>query len=540
MKRKTMNFKVGQLIVKYAEHAKAAISNQARLSANAGRPFISRSWRFQTLSLIVAAAICLVVLERANASLFHVGPGYQAPTNATPDKYKAEDLGSWKEGRPLDNMPKGNWWEIFNDTGLNELEKQATSGNQNLKAAIASLSQARATARVARGELMPTLSLDPSWTRQRYSPNQVPSFGNVTASTFSVPLDFSYELDLWGRVRRSFESARAQAQASLADYYNILLTLQSDVAQNYFGLRSLDAEIATVAHTVDLRKEQVRLVRSRFEGGIGNELDVARAETELATTEAELASLAQRRTELENALAILTGNNPAVFRLAVTTPDNWNPVPPEIPAGLPAELLERRPDVGQAERLLASANAQIGVAKAAFFPVINLTASGGYLSGEVENLFNWGSRVWSVGPSISLPLFSGGRNKANYRRSQAAFEEAVARYRQQVLVAFGDVENSLSGIRHLAQQSAAQQRAVTQARRAADLATQRYRSGIVAYIEVIDASRDALQTERANAQLTGQRLITTVQLIKALGGGWNSEQLFTRTTHSSTDNLTRN
>jgi multidrug efflux system outer membrane protein len=498
---------------------------------------ISRVLRFRFSAMVVAVTI----LPCADAGLLTVGPDYKAPTNSSPDKYKAEDLGSWKEGRPLDNVPKGNWWEIFHDTMLDELEKQATFGNQNLKAAVASVGQARATARVARGELMPILSLDPSWTRQRYSPNQAPSFGNITANTFSVPLDFSYELDLWGRVRRSFESARAQAQASLADYYNILLTLQSDVAQNYFGLRSLDAEIATVAHTVDLRREQVRLVRSRFEGGIGNELDVARAETELATTEAELASLAQRRTELENALAILTGNNPAVFRLAVNTPDNWNPVPPEIPAGLPAELLERRPDVGQAERLLASSNAQIGVAKAAFFPVINLTASGGYLSGEVENLFNWGSRVWSVGPSISLPLFAGGRNKANYHRSQAAFEEAVARYRQQVLVAFGDVENSLSGIRHLAEQSAAQQRAVTQARRAADLATQRYRSGIVAYIEVIDANRDALQTERANARLTGQRLITTVQLIKALGGGWNSQQLFTKATpHSSTDNLTRN
>ena len=304
----------------------------------------------------------------------------------------------------------------------------------------------------------------PSWNRQRYSPNQVPSFGNLTANAFSVPLDFSYEVDLWGRVRRGFESARADAQASLADYYNVLLTLHSDVAQNYFGLRSLDAEIAIVARTVDLRKEQVRLVRSRFEGGIGNELDVARAETEQSTTEADLASLDRRRAELENALAILVGANPVVFRLSAHTPDNWNPTPPEIPPGLPGELLERRPDVGEAERSLASANAKIGVAKAAFFPVVNLTASGGYLSGEVENLFNWGSRVWSVGPSVSLPLFAGGRNRANYHRSQAAFEEAVARYRQQVLVAFGDVENSLSGIRHLIDQYAAQQRAVTQAR----------------------------------------------------------------------------
>ncbi|HZR20810.1 MAG TPA: efflux transporter outer membrane subunit [Verrucomicrobiae bacterium] len=476
--------------------------------------FVTAGW----LSIKLAGAT-------ATAGLLTVGPDYKPPTNSFPEKYKATELGSWKEGRPLDQIAKGNWWEVFSDEGLNQLESQATHENQNLKAAMARVNEARATARVARGELLPNVDLAPSWTRQRFSPNQVPNFGNVTANSFSVPLDFSYELDLWGRVRRNFESARAEAQASLADYYSVLLTLQSDVAQNYFGLRALDAEMAIVAGTVDLRREQVKLVRSRFEGGIGNELDIARAETELATTEAELASLAQRRTELENALAILAGSNPAAFRLPARTANKWNPVPPEIPAGLPSELLERRPDVSQSERLLASANARIGVAKAAFFPVVTLTASGGYLSGELDNLFKWDSRVWSIGPSVSLPIFAGGRNRANYRRSQAAFEEAVARYRQQVLVAFGDVENSLSGIRHLADQAAAQQRAVTQARRAADLATQRYRSGIVSYIEVIDANRDALQAERAAAELAGQRLITTIQLIKALGGGWSREYL---------------
>jgi multidrug efflux system outer membrane protein len=329
-------------------------------------------------------------------------------------------------------------------------------------------------------------------------------------------------------VRRGFESARADAQASLADFYNVLLTLQGDVAQNYFALRSLDAEIATVTGTVDLRHEQVRLVRSRFEGGIGNELDVARAETELATTEADAASLAARRAQLENALAILVGQNPSGFHLAAGTAKNWNPQPPGIPAGLPAELLERRPDVAQAERQLAAANARIGVAKAAFFPVVTLTASGGYLSGEVESLFKWDSRVWSMGPSVSLPIFAGGRNRASYKRAQAAFGEDVARYRQQVLVAFGEVENSLSSMRHLAEQSAAQVRAVTSARRSADLATERYRSGLVSYLEVVDASREALQAERANAQLSGQRLVTSVQLIKALGGGWGQEKLFAR------------
>jgi multidrug efflux system outer membrane protein len=211
--------------------------------------------------------------------------------------------------------------------------------------------------------------------------------------------------------------------------------------------------------------------------------------------------------------------------LLALTNSNWNPLPPEIPAGLPSHLLERRPDVAEAERQLASANARIGVAKGAFFPVISLTASGGYLSGDVESLFNWDSRVWSIGPSVSLPLFAGGRIRANYKRSQAAFDESVARYRQQVLVAFGDVENSLAGIRYLAEQSAAQQRAVANARRAADLATDRYRSGIVSYLEVVDASREALSAERSNAQLAGQRLNLAVQLIKALGGGWQEQSL---------------
>jgi multidrug efflux system outer membrane protein len=346
----------------------------------------------------------------------------------------------------------------------------------------------------------------------------------LTADTYSAPLDLSYEIDLWGRVRRSFESAHADAQASLAAFGNVLLTLQSDVAQNYFRLRALDAEIATVSGTVDLRKEQVELVQGRFNGGIGNDLDIARAQTELATTEAEAASLAQQREELENAIAILVGSNPSSFHLAAAGTTNWNPQTPEIPAGLPADLLERRPDVADAERQLASANARIGVAKAAFFPVLTLTGSGGYLSGDIDSLFNWNSRVWSIGPSLSLPIFAGGRNKAGYQRARAAYEETIANYRQQVLVAFGDVESSLSSVRHLEDQASAQQRAVTSARLAADLATDRYRSGIVSYIEVVDAEREALQAERDNALLSGQRLVAAVQLIKALGGGWTGQE----------------
>ena len=477
-----------------------------------------------TLALVISFSGCAI------------GPNYSRPTTATAEHYKAEELGVWKEGQPLDTVPKGKWWRAFADEMLDTLEEQALAANQDFKAAMARVDEARSTARVARSELLPTLNFDPSFTRQRYSPNQTPSFGPLTASTYHVPLDLSYEVDLWGRVRRGFESARADAQSSLANFYNVMLTLEADLAQNYFALRALDAEIATVSGTVDLRKEQVRLVRSRFEGGIGNELDVARAETELATTQAEAASLRQRRDQLENAIAVLIGANASTFKLAaVTVGTQWNPVPPEIPAGLPADLLERRPDVAEAERQLASANAQIGVAKAAFFPVITLTGSGGYLSGQIDTLFKWDSRVWSIGPSVSLPIFAGGRNRANYKRSQAAFDEAIARYRQRILVAFSDVENGLSGIRHLIDQAEAQQRAVRNARRAADLATERYRSGLVSYLEVVDASREALAAERANAQLAGQRQIASVQLIKALGGGWEEQQLFTQARTNATE-----
>lgn len=483
----------------------------------------------------LAALALLLTTVSASAGWLETGPDYHKPTNAIPAAYKSADLGNWKEGAPLDNVPKGVWWEVFDDPMLNQLEAQALRANGDLKAAVARADEARATARVARADLLPSLYLYPSFNRQRYSPNQQPNYGALTANTWATPLDLSYEVDLWGRVRRNFEGARADAQSSLADFYNVLLTLQSDVAENYFGLRSLDAEIAIVKGTVDLRHEQVRLVRSRFKGGIGNDLDLARAETELATTEAEAAALAQRRAELENAIAILAGANPASFRLPTLETTNWAPAPPTIPAGLPSDLLERRPDVAAAERQLAAANARIGVAKASFFPVLSLTGSGGFLSADADSLFNWSSRTWSIGPTLTLPIFAGGRLRANYHRAQAAFAEAAGRYQQQVLIAFGDVENSLAAIHYLADQSAAQERAIEHANRAVHLATERYTSGIVSYLEVVDANRDALQAQRAAAQLSGQRMIADVQLIKALGGSWNEQTLMAQTTRKSHD-----
>ncbi len=459
-----------------------------------------------------------------------VGPDYAKPTNAIPTTaYKlladTNELGAWKEGQPLDGLPKGAWWEIYGDKTLNDLQQRASVANQDLKAAVSRVEQARASARVARSEFLPTLDANPSARRERYSPNQEPAFGAITVNTFRAPLDLSYEIDLWGRVRRSFEGARADTQSLLAALHGVALTLHADVAQNYFALRSLDAELATVQGQVKLRKELVRLADSRFEGGIGNELDIARANTELATTEAELAMLRRRRVELESALAILAGEIPTSFKLAALPTENWNLQPPVIPAGLPAQLLERRPDVAQAERDLASANSRIGIAKAAFFPVVRLTGSGGFVSGDIESLFNWESRIWSFGPTISLPIFAGGRNVANLNRSRAIYEESVAKYRQRVLVAFGDVENSLAGVQFLATQAAAQDRAVTSATRAAELAAERYRAGIVSFLDVVDANRGTLTARRSQAQLAGQKLIASVQLIKALGGGWDETML---------------
>ena len=425
-------------------------------------------------------------------------------------------------------MPKGNWWEVFGDTNLNELEAQALQANQELKAAVARVDQARATARVARSELMPSLSLDPSFDRQRYSPNANPSFGNITANTFSTPLDLSYEVDLWGRVRRGFQGARADAQASLADYYNVLLTLQSDVAQNYFALRSLDAEIATVNGTVDLRQEQVRLVRSRFEGGIGSELDVAQAETELATTEAEAAQLAHRRDELENAIAILVGENPSVSIFAASADDpNWNPPPPEIPAGLPSDLLERRPDVATAERQLASANARSAWPRALSFPVLTLTGSGGYVSGDLDSAVQLGQphlvhRPEPVAAHLcrrpqpgELQAIAGGLCTKPPRFIASRCSSPLAMWRTACPAsAIWPTRRRRSNAPWST--PAAPRSWPPTAIAPASSATSRWWM----------PSRDALSAERANAQLAGQRLIAAVQLIKALGGGWEQSQIF--------------
>jgi len=454
-----------------------------------------------------------------------VGPDYQQPT--VPESIDFKEAGKWKKGEPRDEISKGNWYTIFHDKKLNELEAEAQVSSQTLRAAIARVSESRAAARQAESDFFPSLDFSASGSRQRTSPNngqtraQSPG-GASSPHTFNsatvVPFDLSYEVDLWGQVRRAFEGAGDLAQASLADYENVLLTLRADVAANYFAIRTADAQIDVQRRSIQSYKENLDLTNSRFKGGISTQLDVEQATATLASAQAQLASLDQSRAQLEHALAVLLGRPPATFSIPFH-PLNLD-APPAIPPGLPSELLERRPDVAAAERRVAAQNAQIGVAIAAYFPVVRLTGQTGLDSGDLGLLFNWQSRIWSYGPSIQFPIFEGGKISANVKQQRAAYEENVANYRQQVLVAFQNVEDSLSSLRYLAQQSEAENRAFDAYKKALELTNSRYTTGLVSYFDVIQAQSLALTAEQLAVQIQGNRMSTTVQLIKALGGGW--------------------
>jgi multidrug efflux system outer membrane protein len=428
----------------------------------------------------------------------------------------------WKIAEPRDAAPKGEWWRVFKDPVLEELESSAVAANQDLRAAVARVDNARAAARISRSELFPEVSLDPMMKRERTSGNlptpiPIPNIPSSYVSTFSVPLDLSYELDLWGRVRRSFEAAQEDARASVADYRNVLLTLTADVAVDYFLARSLDAEIAVLQQSIKSREEMARILSGRFLVGTIPELDLAQAKRELAVARADLANARRMRAETLHALALLCGKPAGEFELAESPmPES----PPDVPVGLPSSLLERRPDIARAERTLAARNAQIGVAKAAYFPVLSLTGQAGFLSADADELFTNASHVWSIGPSLSLPVFTAGRTQAQVRQAEALFQESLATYRQSVLTAFKEVEDALAQIVLRGEQSVALKEAVAAAARSADLAKARYEAGNGSYLDFLDADRARLQQERDIAQLMGQRYAATIRLIKALGGGW--------------------
>lgn len=465
-------------------------------------------------------SVCLAVSVLFLASCT-VGPDYRKPDTMelTPPDWR------WKIAEPRDAVPKGSWWGVFDDPVLDELESSAVAHNQELRAAVARVDEARSAARISRSRLFPEVSLDPVVKRERTSgnlPTPIPfdiPVGHV--DTFSVPFDLSYELDLWGRVRRSFEAAQARAEASVSDYQNVLLTLTADVAVNYFLLRFLDAEIDSLQETIHSRQETIRILEERFLAGSIPEIDVTQARRELASARVDLADCRLRRAEAFHAVALLCGKSAGAFDI----PEH--PVvaaPPEVPVGLPSALLERRPDIARAERTLAARNAQIGVARAAYFPVLRLTGQAGYLSAEADALFSDPSRIWSMSPSVSLPLFTAGRTAAEVKQAEAAFQESLAVYRQTVLTAFREVEDSLAQIALRSEEAAAQLEALEAAARSTALARARYETGVVNHLEWLDADRSRLQQERRLAQLNGRRFAATVRLIKALGGGWEASR----------------
>jgi multidrug efflux system outer membrane protein len=458
---------------------------------------------YQTIVALGAGAVMFVGCA--------VGPNYSRP--AVPAQ------SNWKEGATVTNAPvlPSDWWTIFNDAVLNELEQQAVHANQDLKRAVSRVAEARAIAGVSKSELYPSLSARGSYSWNRLSENGANALPDSTFEDFGGSFDLSYELDIWGRVRRRIEAANADYAAVATDLQVVLLTLTADVARDYQTLRSLDNERVVIEATIALRKDELQLQETRNRAGLINEVDVTRARTELANVESELQAVARRRAEVEHALAVLCGQPPANFGVAAKA---THIVPPEIPAGLPAELLQRRPDVVAAEHELEAANARIGVAKAAFFPTIKLTGAAGYASADLSTLVDWPSRFAQFGPSISVPIFQGGRNLADLKAAEARYEQNVAGYRGAVLNAFREVEDSLSDLRTLALQAEAVNRALVSARDTTALANERYQRGLTSYLDVVDAQREALKAERLDAELRGQRAVSTILLAKALGGGW--------------------
>ena len=461
----------------------------------------------------------------ASATAFAGEPKYQKPEVNTPKNWQAPS--PWREAAPKDSLAKGTWWTLFGDSELNEYEQRALASNQTLKAAVARLAEARSFARIATASFYPQLRVNPSAERQRLSGNRASVGGAspttpVTQNIFQIPFDLNYEVDLFGRVRRSVEAANVTYQASAADLENVRLTITAEVAADFFQLRELDAEMGVVRKAIDYEQKGLQVVENRHSGGAASGLDVAQQQTVLNASQAQLSLLQQQRDQFQHALAALQGL-PASSFIAPVRP--LDAEPPAVPMLLPSELLERRPDVAEAERNAAAANARIGVARAALFPSIGLGGSAGWESRSLPSLLNVSSTFWSLGISALQPILNGGRNRAAVENARAAYEELAANYRESALVAFQQVEDALSSLNALSTASSWQQQAVEAASRALTLANARYSGGLVTYLDVITAQEQLLTNERLATQLRGQRLVSSVLLVKALGGGWDSASL---------------
>jgi NodT family efflux transporter outer membrane factor (OMF) lipoprotein len=461
-----------------------------------------------------------------------VGPNYHRPTAPTAPAFKESavvpppDLpgGGWKQVTPNDSAIRPNWWEIYQDPQLDKLERQVAISNQTLKASYEQYMQARAAIQVYRSQYFPTVAVGPSATRERYSSNRPLKINNTNSTYNDIFLQgqVSWEPDLWGNIRRQVESQRGIAQATAADLANVDLSLRSELATDYFELRGLDTQQRLLDTTVQQYEQYLDLTKTRFVGGVATDSDVALAQTQLDQTRAQAIDVGVARAQYEHAIATLSGVPASSFSLP---PAPLDLALPQVPVGLPSQLLERRPDVAAAERRANAANAQIGVAIAAYYPTVNITGTGGFESKNAGTLIQGPSSIWSLGGSAVELLFDAGRRHAITEQARDAYEQNVANYRQTVLQAFQEVEDNLSGLRILNSESVAQQRAVDSARRSLSISTNRYKGGVTTYLEVITAQTTQLANERTAADITTREFAASVQLVKAMGGGWDNTKL---------------
>ena len=442
-----------------------------------------------------------------------VGPDYVRPDVETPATFK--ELEGWKQAEPRDLNARGEWWSIYNDPTLNELTEQVSLSNQNLIEAEARFRQAQALVRSTRSEFFPTISGDVSETRSRSSSSSSSSRGQTTNRSLS--LNANWELDVWGRIRRAVEADEASAQASAADLEAARLSIQAELAQNYFRIRALDTQKQLFDQTVTAFERSLQLTKNRYAAGVVARVDIVQAETQLKNAMAQALDIRLDRAQTEHAIALLVGKPASTFSLA---PASLSAIPPVVPAGVPSALLERRPDIAGAERRVAAANAEIGVAKAAYFPQLTLSATGGFQSSSVANWLTWPNRFWSVGPALAATLFDGGRRRAQTDQAIASYDATVAAYRQTVLTGFKEVEDNLAALRILEEESQVQAEALQAARQSVELVTNQYKAGTVSYLNVITAQAIALSGERTAVDLLNRRLAASVLLIRALGGGW--------------------
>jgi NodT family efflux transporter outer membrane factor (OMF) lipoprotein len=467
-----------------------------------------------------------------------VGPKYHRPVAETPTAYKEltpadfKDTQGWKVAQPRDAALHGKWWEIFNDPQLNALEEKVNVSNQNIASAAASFLAARAMVREARAQLFPTVTTTPAITTQRASGTNGAGGGSTgsgsvatskgTFTEYTLPFDATWQPDLFGRIRNTVRSAAYGAQASAADLENTRLTVQSEVAADYFQLRGQDALVQLLDATVVALRESLELTKAQYDTGVGTDEAVAQAETLLESTQAQDVALGIQRAQLEHAIAMLTGQPASTFSVPV---EALKTSPPAIPFGVPSELLERRPDVAATERLVAQANAQIGIARAAYFPTVTLSAAGGFESTAIGEWFTWPSRFFSVGPAAAETLFDAGLRRATVAQFRAQYDETVANYRQAVLTAFQQVEDNLASLRILSVELEHQDAAVVSAERTLAIATDRYKLGLDPYLNVISAQTALLSDKQTAVTLRVQQMTASVGLIEALGGGWEASQL---------------